>query len=129
VKPVFISVDPARDTIDQLKYYSQGPFLFLSLSLSLSLSQTYLLSLDFHPSFSFLTGTKQQIDQAARAYRVYFSKVDKDEEGEEEYLVDHSIVLYLVDPQGEFLDFFTQGMTVSDISDKIVAEMKQGGGR
>lgn len=81
-------------------------------------------SIDFHPSFSFLTGTKQQIDQAARAYRVYFSKVDKDEELEEEYLVDHSIVLYLIDPNGEFLDFYTQGMTVKDITEKILKEMK-----
>jgi cytochrome oxidase Cu insertion factor (SCO1/SenC/PrrC family) len=123
VKPVFISVDPARDTIDQLKYYSQGllplpppPPLLFSLS----------SSPDFHPSFSFLTGTKQQIDQAARAFRVYFSKVDKSEELEEEYLVDHSIVLYLIDPQGEFLDFYTQGMTAVDITDKILKEMNTG---
>jgi protein SCO1/2 len=72
-----------------------------------------------------LTGTKQQIDAVARAYRVYFSKVDKDEDSDEEYLVDHSIVLYLVDPQGEFLDFYTQKMTVVDITDKILAFMKE----
>jgi protein SCO1 len=49
--------------------------------------------------------------------------VDKSEELEEEYLVDHSIVLYLIDPQGEFLDFYTQGMTALDITDKILKEM------
>lgn len=53
LKPVYVSVDPARDTISQLKHYSQ----------------------DFHPSFAFLTGTKEQIEKASKAYRVYFSKV------------------------------------------------------
>ena len=53
LKPLLISVDPSRDTIRQLKYYSQ----------------------DFHPSITYLTGTKDQVAVAAKAYRVYFSKV------------------------------------------------------
>jgi protein SCO1/2 len=53
VQPLFISVDPSRDTIGQLKHYSQ----------------------DFHKDFTYLTGTKDQVAAAARAYRVYFSKV------------------------------------------------------
>jgi cytochrome oxidase Cu insertion factor (SCO1/SenC/PrrC family) len=53
VKPVFISVDPRRDTVGQMKNYSQ----------------------DFHPSIAYLTGTKDQVAVAAKAYRVYFSKV------------------------------------------------------
>ena len=53
VKPLFISVDPARDTVGQMKYYSQ----------------------DFHPSFTYLTGTSDQVAVASKAYRVYFSKV------------------------------------------------------
>jgi protein SCO1/2 len=53
VQPIFISVDPSRDTVGQLRYYAQ----------------------DFHKDFIYLTGTKDQVAKAARAYRVYFSKV------------------------------------------------------
>lgn len=53
VKPVFISVDPARDSVGQLRYYGQ----------------------DFHPSIDYLTGTPEQVAAVAKAYRVYFSKV------------------------------------------------------
>ena len=98
IKPLFISVDPQRDSIEQLKHYSQ----------------------DFHNSFTYLTGTPDQISKAAKAYRVYFSKADVVEKDEEDdYLVDHSIVLYLVAPNGEFLEFFTQKVPVNDIVDKI----------
>ncbi len=45
-------------------------------------------------------------------------------DGEEDYLVDHSIVLYLVGPDGEFLDFFTQRMQVGEIVDKITEHSK-----
>lgn len=45
--------------------------------------------------------------------------IDADLENQEEYLVDHSIVLYLVSPDGEFVDFFTQRMEVPDIVAKI----------
>lgn len=103
MKPIFISVDPSRDTIGQLRYYSQ----------------------DFHKDFTYLTGSKDQVAAAAKAYRVYFSKaIDVDAESDEEYLVDHSIVLYLVGPNGDFLDFFTQRMEVGQIVDKIVTYAK-----
>jgi len=100
LKPVFISVDPVRDTVGQLRHYSQ----------------------DFNPKIDFLTGTPDQVAAITRAYRVYFSKVDEDEEGD--YLVDHSIVLYLISPEGEFLDFFTQSMQVTDIVNKISGRMQ-----
>ena len=105
VIPVFISVDPARDTIGQLKHYSQ----------------------DFHPKIEYLTGTYEQILQATKAYRVYFSKANEtidDNSIDEDYLVDHSIVIYLVSPDGEFLDFFTQKTQVDDIVTKITNNMK-----
>jgi len=50
---LFISVDPSRDTIGQMKNYSQ----------------------DFHKDIVYLTGTKEQVAAATKAYRVYFSKV------------------------------------------------------
>jgi protein SCO1/2 len=102
VKPLFISVDPTRDTVGQLKFYSQ----------------------DFDKDFSYLTGTKEQIAAASKAYRVYFSKANENENDEEDYLVDHSIVFYLVNPKGEFLDFFTQRMKADDIVEKIKEHIK-----
>ena len=90
IKPVFISIDPRRDTIDQLQEYSQ----------------------DFHPSFDWLTGTPEQVNAVAKAYRVYWSKVDvtTDEDDDDEYSVDHTIVTYLMGPDGDFVDLFTSGV-------------------
>lgn len=51
--------------------------------------------------------------------------MDVDLDNEEEYLVDHSIVLYLVSPSGEFMQFFTQRVEVSDIVDQIEHAVKQ----
>lgn len=62
-------------------------------------------------SIEYLTGTKDQVAKAAKSYRVYFSKTEEHEEGED-YMLDHSIVIYLVAPNGDFLDFFTQRTTV-----------------
>lgn len=47
------------------------------------------------------------------------AQANENEEDETDYLVDHSIVMYLVAPDGEFLDFFTQRMQVADIVTKI----------
>lgn len=47
------------------------------------------------------------------------SQADEHEEDEEEYLVDHSIVFYLCGPDGEFIDFCTQGSQVLDMVSKI----------
>jgi protein SCO1/2 len=103
IVPIFISVDPARDSVRQLNEYAK----------------------DFHKDFVFLTGTKDQVAAAAKAYRVYFSKANEHETDEEDYLVDHSIVMYFLNPDGEFLDFFTQRMTVPDIVDKILKQKQQ----
>jgi protein SCO1/2 len=53
LQPIFISVDPFRDTVGQLKSYSK----------------------DFHKDIIYLTGTKAQIAKVTKAYRVYFTKV------------------------------------------------------
>ena len=102
IQTLFISVDPARDTVGQLKHYSQ----------------------DFHPEIHYLTGTKEQVAVATKAYRVYFSKANESNNDEDDYLVDHSIVFYLLSPEGEFLDFFTQRTLVGDIVEKIRKRMK-----
>ncbi|KAK1942377.1 putative pre-mRNA-splicing factor ATP-dependent RNA helicase mog-5 [Phytophthora citrophthora] len=78
VVPLFVTVDPNRDTIAQMKAYKG----------------------DFHPKFKMLTGTRDQVADITKAYCVYFSKADENEDDDEDYLVDHSIVMYLVGPDG-----------------------------
>lgn len=100
IVPLFVSVDPARDSLSALQAYAK----------------------DFHPSFVFLTGAPTQVQQMAKQYRVYVSKADETADGD--YLVDHSIVLYCHDADGELADVFTQSMRASDIVGKLKERMK-----
>lgn len=84
VQPVFVSVDPARDTPAQLKSYQEF----------------------FTPRLMLLTGSAQAVAEATRNYRVYY-KVNGDPAKEPNYLVDHSALIYLMDREGRFLTHFT----------------------
>ena len=77
--PLFVTVDPHRDTVRQVAGYLQ----------------------DFHPRFVGLTGTPAQVAAACRAYRVYHSRADEHPEDDMDYLVDHTIIVYLIGPDGE----------------------------
>lgn len=85
VQPLFITVDPARDTPAQLKLFAEN----------------------FHPRLIALTGTPEQIAAAAKEYRVYYAKVDQG--GTDNYLMDHSSVIYLMDRDGRYLAHFATG--------------------
>jgi len=97
--PVFVSVDPARDSLTNLREYAQ----------------------DFHPDYVFLTGSPTQVQEMAKKYRVYVSKAEETDDGD--YLVDHSIVVYFHDDKGELADCFTQSMRPKDVSEKIIEKM------
>jgi len=99
IQPVFVSVDPARDSLKVLREYGK----------------------DFHPSYVFLTGSPGQVQEMAKKYRVYVSKADETEDGD--YLVDHSIVVYFHDDTGDLADCFTQSMRPKDVVEKIVERM------
>mmetsp|Transcript_121 Transcript_121/g.160 ORF Transcript_121/g.160 Transcript_121/m.160 type:complete len:283 (-) Transcript_121:471-1319(-) len=103
VLPVFISVDPKRDGVAQVSHYIK----------------------DFHPRMVGLTGTPDQVASACRAFRVYHSVADQDEEDEDDYLVDHSIVMYLIGPDGVFLDFYTQLTEVDEAVERIRKVIKE----
>jgi protein SCO1/2 len=81
LQPLFITVDPLRDTRDVMA--------------------NYLTSFDAR--ILGLTGTQAQIDQVTKAYRVYVA-LDKSEKGGDDYLVSHSAYLYLMDPKGTFVN-------------------------
>jgi len=95
-QPIFISVDPARDTPSSVARYLR----------------------DFHPSFTGLVGSYASTKSMCKAYRVYFSTPpDADPSGD--YLVDHSIFVYLMDPKGEFVDAFGQSVGVQEVVEKV----------
>ncbi len=86
VQPVFITIDPERDTPEVLGKYVGN----------------------FHPRMIGLSGTSAQISRAARAYRVYYAKVEDPKAGDN-YLMDHSSIIYLMDPDGRYLTHFSHG--------------------
>jgi len=92
VQPIFITVDPERDTPKLLKGYVEN----------------------FGPTFIGLTGTPQQIADVARAYRVYFQKVPGKDGGP--YLMDHSSIVYLLDRNGRFVTHFTHEAKAEQIA-------------
>lgn len=95
VKPVFISVDPKRDTPEVMRDFTE-----------------YV-----HPGMLGLTGSPEQVAAAARAYRAYY-KAQAPEAGQEDfYLVDHSTFTYLMTPSG-FLDFFRRDETPEQMADR-----------
>ncbi|XP_078446917.1 electron transport SCO1/SenC family protein [Wolffia australiana] len=100
IVPVFISVDPERDTVEQVNDYVK----------------------EFHPNLIGLTGTPEAVKAAARAYRVYYMKTEQDGA---DYLVDHSIVMYLMDPNMKFIKFFGKNYNVDALADGIIKEVKQ----
>lgn len=95
-QPVFISVDPSRDTPRRIGQYLK----------------------DFHPSFIGLVGSYDAIKATCKSYRVYFSTPpNADPEGD--YLVDHSIFVYFLDPEGKFVEAFGQSASKEEIVDKV----------
>lgn len=100
IVPVFITVDPERDTVEQVGEYVK----------------------EFHPKLIGLTGDADEIKKVARAYRIYYMKTE--EEGSD-YLVDHSIIMYLMDPNMEFVKFFGKNNDVDALSEGIIKEIKE----
>ncbi|XP_069347655.1 protein SCO2 homolog, mitochondrial isoform X2 [Eulemur rufifrons] len=99
VQPVFVTVDPERDDVAAMARYVQ----------------------DFHPRLLGLTGSAEQVAQASRSYRVYYSAGPKDED--QDYTVDHSIAIYLLNPDGLFTDYYGRGRSAEQIVDSVQRHM------
>jgi protein SCO1 len=94
VRPVFITVDPERDTREVLKSYVTS----------------------FDAPILALTGTPEEIAQAAKGYRVYYAKHP---EAGGDYSMDHSSVIYVMDPEGRFTASFTHESTPEQIAERL----------
>lgn len=91
VTPVFISVDPARDTPEVLADFADA----------------------FHERMIALSGSPEQVQAASQAYRTYYRIHESEDEF---YLVDHSTFTYLVLPETGFVEFFRRETTPEEIA-------------
>lgn len=85
IQPLFITVDPDRDTPAVIKEYLKGmprPMWVCPCTLP---PRTCSMPVDFHPRLLGLTGTSEELHQAAKAYRVYYSAGPSDDDND--YLV------------------------------------------
>ena len=100
VKPVFISVDPKRDTPAVMAEFTE-----------------YL-----HPRMLGLTGSEEQVRAASKAYRTFYQA--RDEGDDEFYLVDHSTMSYLALPEHGFVEFFRRDATPEQMADRVQCFIK-----
>jgi len=102
IQPLFISVDPPRDTPAQIK--------------------TYLS--EFHPRLVGLTGSYDAVKAVCKAYRVYFS-TPASAKPDDDYLVDHSIFFYFMDPDGQFVDAFGKETKAEEVITRVRKEIEE----
>jgi protein SCO1/2 len=99
VVPIFITVDPSRDTVEQLAAYASA----------------------FDPRLVALTGSEAEVKAAARSYRVYFKKVEG--ENADSYLMDHTSFIYLMGPDGRYEAHFAHNASPEEIGEGIRGEV------
>jgi protein SCO1/2 len=99
VQPIFITVDPARDTPEVLAGYV--PL--------------------FHPRLVGLTGSAEQVAEAARVFRVYYAKAEGG--GTTDYLMEHMSFIYLMGPDGANEEIFRPGTSAEDLAAVIARHL------
>jgi len=96
VRPVFISIDPERDTPEVLDAFTAN----------------------MHPAMLGLTGSPEQVQAASRAYRTYY-RANREAGDDDYYLVDHSTFSYLVLPETGFAAVFRRELTGAQVAERI----------
>jgi protein SCO1/2 len=102
VVPIFITIDPERDTPEVMRDYAAH----------------------FHPRLVALTGSIEAIDAVARAYKVYYAKVTgKDAPADSaDYTMDHTAIIYLIGDDGLYYTHFSPGTSAADLA-KALADI------
>ncbi len=95
IQPLFITVDPERDTIEVMRQYVEL----------------------FHPRLTGLTGSRAQIDDVIKTYRVYAARVEDPEMSE--YTMDHSSYIYLMSPEDKPIAIYKMQDAAADIAKDI----------
>lgn len=98
VIPIFVTIDPERDTVENLKIYASH----------------------FHPKFIMMTGTPKEITPILKNYKVYAVKA-KPDGTMADYLMDHSTLIYLMDRKGVFIKSFPHTTPGVDLAKAITA--------
>ena len=101
IQPIFVTVDPERDTPQVLKDYIAN----------------------FSERWIGLTGSPEQVAAMARAYKVYFAKAENTQ-SPENYLMDHSSIIYLMGPDGKFLKHFTYSTDAKALAKAIATALQ-----
>lgn len=104
VTPVFISIDPKRDTPELLADFTDN----------------------LHPRMIGLTGSEEQVKAASQAYRTYFKVQDAEDEY---YLIDHSTQTYLVFPEYGYLDYFNRDATPEEMAERTACFIEAAKGK
>ena len=98
VVPIFVTLDPERDTPEVMADYVKN----------------------FGSRFVGLTGSAEAIAEAAKAYRVAFSKFEnKDAVGDDNYSIDHSAFVYLMGRDGEYITHFNYGAPAAKMTESL----------
>src|SRR5690606_25748916 len=100
IQPIFITTDPERDTVEALAQYV--PL--------------------FHPRLIGLTGSDDEVRKAARAYRAHYQKVEDETSGS--YLMDHSAIIFLMGPEGQYVSHFSPGITADAMAARLAQLVK-----
>ncbi|MAI59938.1 MAG: SCO family protein [Rickettsiales bacterium] len=93
IKPIFISVDPERDTVKKLKIFMEN----------------------FDKSITALTGTNQEIKNVLRKFKIYV-KMNKSSPIDDDYLIDHSSLIFLLDKNDRYIKLFRPNDLKEDLS-------------
>jgi len=96
VVPIFVTIDPERDTVGNLKIYATN----------------------FHSKFIMLTGAPQEVSPVLKSYKVYAAKA-KPDGTMADYLMDHSTLIYLMDREGHFMKSFPHTIAPEDLAKAV----------
>ncbi len=98
IQPIFITIDPARDTVAAMARFVSG----------------------FSDRLVGLTGTADEIKAVGKNYRIFYSKV-KNSNSAKNYLMEHTTIIYLMNERGEYVRHFSYGVK----PDELAAELKK----